>query len=302
MKKLEFGLDYLEFTIYTDKWQLLEIYNLIFMDYLGELDYKGGTKHYEGGYINGAGFYLLTDPRNKRQRYHGRYILPGSICQALPFEIYAKFIDEIIKRGIQIKITRLDIRIDNCNFKPLQAAKSIEQGKAKTRAHRDTLKTFSQPLEKDDLGNLGTEGMYLGSRTSEKLIRIYNKHGFTRLELQANGDAATAYFYLLYKDQADFIELAFGIILDFIDIDEDYWREFKTDYERAYMITHEYTDPTLDKLKKYLIETAAIPLGIIFEIEGEKFIRELAKTGLEKAKTKAKYYPLLHAYGISLDD
>lgn len=297
-RKVEWGIDYLKFTIYADKITLFQIYAEIFADYLGDLNYQGETKFYIERYINGAGFSLLCDPRNKNNSYHGRFELPGEICKILPFETYKKFIKCCLSKNIRLKATRIDFKADYCPFTPLDIYNAINADLAETRAHKETLKFYNQPNEIKEDGESGTTGLYLGSRTSERYLRIYDKHGFTRLEIECKEDTANGYFYLLSDDENDFSRLANGLTQDFIRIDTDCWREFTNGYERAYMKTHEYYDPTLDNLKKYFLTQALIPVSILYEILGEKWLKENLQKGIERARENKKYYSIIHAYGL----
>ena len=40
------------------------------------------------------------------------------------------------------------------------------------------------PFERQENGELGTHTVNLGSRQSERMIRVYNRRGFTRLEME----------------------------------------------------------------------------------------------------------------------
>lgn len=297
---LEFGIDYAKFTIYTDKLGAMEIYSKIFADILGDLILEGRTKHYQERYINGGGFSLNANPARKSGfKTYAQFNMPGSICQLIPLEKFTQLAQLCQQEGIFLTCTRLDIRIDNCPFEPLEIAKDIEEGRVESRAQRDTLKKFDQPFDTNELGEMGTTGMYLGSRESEKFLRIYDKHGFTRLELECKGEASDTYFYILQQSTWDFETLAMGFILDFIRVDSDNWRRFSTGFKRAYAITKTFSDPTLERLEKFMVLQASNALGILLEIKGEEYIKAIAKKGLEAARKKARYYPLLHAYGIA---
>jgi hypothetical protein len=297
--RLEFGLDYLQFTLYTDKMQALQIYSEFFMPILGDLNYQGEGRLYSERYTNSGGFTFLCGSKIKRTNNHARFEMPGQICKAISLGKLHEFSQACLDRGIRLKCTRLDIRIDGCPFKPFDIAKDIELGRAETRAERGTLKRFDQPLEPDELGKLGTQGMTLGSRESDRFLRIYDKHGFTRFELECKGSMADAYFYLLQGEtEKGFSDLAMGLIQDYIRIDADYWREFTEGYERAYMKIQEYKDPTLEGIEKYLYVQVSKSLALLYAIKGEAWLTDLLKYGLDRLETDNKYSMLIHAYGL----
>jgi hypothetical protein len=297
LKTLEFGLDYLSFTLFAEKHIALEIYAKFFLDKLGELSYQGEGRLYRERYTNGQGFTLQADHKTPSTRRHIRFELPGQSCQLIPLSILKDLYQEAITRGITLKCTRLDIRIDNCPFTPTQIYNAIKEGRANSRAKRDTLKRYEQPLELDDMGNLGTEGIYLGSRTSEKFLRIYNKHGFTRLELETKKDTALLYFNLLQDAGEEFCNLAMGLIMDFITVDADFWKEFTDGYERAYMKTTEYRDLSLEGLESS-VEQWGQAIAILIEIKGLDWFLRAIESQKKAALENPKYISLLHRYGL----
>jgi DNA relaxase NicK len=297
-KYIEIGIDYLEFTIYADDQKTFEIYSKIFMDKIGELNFEGQTKLYENRYLGANGFAILTKPKNNGCKYHTRMIIPGQACKLIELDDLERFLRIREEEGIRIKCTRIDLRADGCPFSPLQVYDAIEEGKAETRTTRALLKKYEQPFETREDGKIGTEGMTLGSRKSERFLRIYNLHGFTRFELECKGDTANIYFSTLINNTANFNSMTIGLFQDFIRIDAEFWREFTKDYERAYMKLTKYQDPTEERLERYLFKQAAAPIGILYMIKGEKWIKLLAERGLEQARKNRKYYALLHAYGL----
>jgi hypothetical protein len=89
-----------------------------------------------------------------------------------------------------------------------------------------------------------------------------------------------------------------GIILDFIDLDTDYWRDMIGMNKRLGARVTDYQEKSYDKLEKYLEIECIQAFGIMAKIKGEVWVQDFAKRGLAKARANAKYNLLLHAYGI----
>jgi len=295
---LEMGIDYLEFTIYTYKEKAIDLYNLIFREFLGDLILDGSTRHYNDRYINGRGFFMGCNPKNT-PILHNHWTFPGSICQELPYKLWQIFIRETYLNDIKIKCTRLDIRADYCNFTPYDIYGSIQEGKARTWANRETLQLIENPNELDELGNIGTATVYIGSRKSDRFMRVYNLHGFTRMELQTRKDTSNYYFeYLLKTDEKEFKNKSMAIIQDFITIDEDYWRFFTNGIPRAFMKIKPQEDKTLQSLDKWLKIQVSTVLYLLIAIKGSRYLDELLYIGHKNLSKNPKYFNLIHKYGI----
>jgi hypothetical protein len=295
---IETGIDYLEFTVYTYKERAIDLYNSVFREYLGDLILDGSTRHYNDRYINGRGFFMGCNPKNT-PILHTHWTFPGSICQELPYMLWQKFINETYLQDIKIKCTRLDIRADYCNFTPYDIYKSIQEGKARTWAKRETLQLIENPNELDELGNIGTATVYIGSRNSDRFMRVYNLHGFTRTELQMRKDISNYYFeYLLKTDEKEFTNKSMAIIQEFITIDEDYWQIFTDGISRAFMKINPQEDKTLLALDKWLKIQVSTVLYLLIAIKGTRYLDELLYIGHKNLSKNPKYFNLIHKYGI----
>jgi len=297
-KFLEFGIDYASFTIYGAPEQAEGLYRAFFEDILGGLETASGSRFYEQQFRAGGGFYLQAGARTKSIREHFRFIFPGEACGYIDFDKFRMLKAETQKLGLEMSCTRLDIRIDNCPFKPLQIAEDIKQGKARTRANLETIKIFEQPLERNERGEIGTQGLYLGSRTSDRYLRIYDLHGFTRFELECKEGYADAYFNSLIFLEDKFEDLIMGYCMDFIELRTDYWRQFTQGYKRAKYSPNTYKDRTIYTFRKFLIKQCAIIFSIIYDIQGENIIDDLLLRGRKARKANAKYAGICHKYGL----
>jgi len=179
---------------------------------------------------------------------------------------------------------------------------SIHDGKARMRALPETLQIIENPKAIDEKGGIGTATTYIGSRKSERYMRVYNLHGYTRLELESKDKIADHYFYyLLFENEQTFNDRAMGLIQDFIYLDEDYWRSFIDGHDRAFMKILPRPDPTLERLDGYLRTQAATALYLLTQIKGEEYIQQLLDEGRQRLPGKTKYYPLMHAYGLEIE-
>jgi hypothetical protein len=150
--------------------------------------------------VDSNGVQLLWNPDRTEMGVH--CIFPGSALRVL-YEQQSILMSSLLREFTEAgaKISRLDLAKD-LTLTPVDLAavyKSLEQG-----ANVGTARTFSTILSGD-----GGQTVYVGSRTSEKFIRIYNKAAqegltdrhWTRYELETKGMVARALASLLTGPQ-----------------------------------------------------------------------------------------------------
>jgi hypothetical protein len=89
-----------------------------------------------------------------------------------------------------------------------------------------------------------------------------------------------------------------GIILDYIDLDLDSWKDFKKSYRRAYMKVGVYNDPTIEKMTNYVENQCRGILAILVAIKGEKWLFSMLQRGLNQVIENPKYSTIIHEYNI----
>lgn len=232
--------------------------------------------------------------------------IPGEACQYLGYEgVYRVYLAMLnLKRH---HASRVDIAFDYVPFTPYQLHESI-----KNRFYRSYSRS-TKWIESVDSQGKPTATQYVGARTSERVVRCYDEHGFTRLELEVKGDYSDIVLYNLFKgDKSTFLSESIGIIRDYIDILEkpydenggnslaDYWREFIENQPRAML-----------RVKRKAVELDVRKSIKTFTRQYSKFIAALETVdadiisrsrcvGWKKLGSKpGKYASILAAVGIS---
>jgi len=300
LKVLEFGIHFVKLTIFTGMENLIKLYNKWLRDDFGELELSGNTRHYENRYITGNGFQLTGNPYNKEHGEHGLFVIPGALCDCFDINKLKEFCYE--NRGLNIKCTRLDLKIDNCPFTPHDIDKSIDADKFECTSHKENMYLINNKYELDELGNMGTATYVIGSGSSERYLRIYNKHGFTRMEMECKGDTANGYFYGLMMNLENKSNFIMGHMMDFLRIDAPYWNEFTNGYERKYMKINKIKDIELIRMETYFYNQCAPTISILREIKGKDYINHALNKGWERAQNDDKYRVFLHKYGLNKRD
>ncbi len=114
---------------------------------------------------------------------------------------------------------------------------------------RQAFKITQSPYKTKDNGELGTCTVEFGSNNSERMITVYNKRGFTRLEFQAKDLRANIVATELFmtNDISEWFKISISHLRDFVDFDTDWWNEFIHSHARAKRIIFRPKEKSLEK-------------------------------------------------------
>jgi len=162
---------------------------------------------------------LMTNPDRPEMGMH--MIWDGDACGQCPIAP-----QNLVKHlsDAKFSFTRIDLAIDfyNCNLRPEKATEEINNGQCKTRA-----KKFPY------WGDAGSDGytQYIGVKTSESYIRIYDKaaemgieQDHTRVEFVVRHTKAQAAAFAIVRG-SDFR----GMVVSFADFEK--WREWRKAFQ-----------------------------------------------------------------------
>ena len=131
--------------------------------------------------------------------------VPGAACDQLsPREIMT------IVVALGLRASRVDVAWDVAGMDVigfLQGA--LCAGHVVTRAHRDSIQAMA---------NRKGRTIYIGSRTSKRMLRCYDARGVTRLELECKEERAVSLLeHLCAFDVSEWSAQAFGVLRDYVD-------------------------------------------------------------------------------------
>jgi hypothetical protein len=187
-------IDWLSFTVHADEDHKIQLWKEIFEPVLGILVDTGhglqGFKRLERALENAS---VMSQPVTGSGFYH--VSLTGKSMVHVSPDVLKKLFYYL--QDEKWNITRIDLAFDADNpqdtdilFTPRDFFNQVLSDDVKTFANRKTVEWYEAPFKPDEKGNVGTSGVYLGSRSSERMIRVYDMHGFTRLEFQLRHDRA----------------------------------------------------------------------------------------------------------------
>ncbi len=298
MKVPTYKIHWLSFTVHDKRQAGIDLHQFVFKDYIGPLSELGhGGRGFREILQAGLAFKLYLTPINLNSDYF-HFEIPGKACDVIPnnrFFVLLEYLED--HHAGKYKFKRVDLAIDNVLFEPKQFEKAIIEEKARTHAKRETLKIFNSPFEKKDTGDLGTYTVQLGSNQSERMITVYNKRGFTRLEFQVKDKRADLVVKEMLTGSND--EFWFPVIishlLDFIDIKTDWWTEFVNGEGRANKTVTTPREITATRLIGWLINQVSPALSAVNDAVSDEIPDILIKTG--RKRRSARYDLLFRDYG-----
>jgi DNA relaxase NicK len=302
---IEFRIDYFRITVHKSIEDCVKLYKDCFEFCLGNLvDLEHGAKGFKNVLGGLLGFQLKLNPGNGRE--YCTFEFPGQVCGSIAPEQFIHFYDLINIRKYRSNVTRIDFAFDNVPFTPDQFRqviiddenqKGIGKPIVRSLTERASLCCMSKPLElREDGSGKGQDTCYFGNRSSQRFLRIYNRRGSTRLELELKEERANLIANSILTKEVDkyWFDIAIAHLLDFIDIDLPWWKEFINNKNRAYMKLRYAKDVSLEKSKKWLLSQVSPSLAAVIECTKGEIMLEIDKEG--RKRMYKRYAPLLSTY------
>ena len=256
---------------------MLKISNLFwdefFQEKLGNLvPLEHGGRGFKEIYNSATGAKIYTKPVSsspKGDYFHVEITGDGAACLT-PFEFQS--ILYVAKGGVDIAFKRIDLAFDELSFTPSQFYDALITDDIKCRASRSSIEFIDSPFQTRENNEIGCQTAYIGSKNSERRIRVYNEHGFTRLEFQLRDDwAHVIASTLLNANYSEWLKMGISFVRQFIEVERDWWDEFIERTEMADIIVKSARVISLNKLKKWMgkqVVPAIFALQAVMGIDG----------------------------------
>ena len=140
---------------------------------------------------------------------HCHLEIQGNVLESFGLEHVRNYLFSLTNVSFEWQCTRIDVAFDYCPLTPTMCNEARQIGNIRTRAHQYSWKWF----ENND-GNT----LYIGTRKSGRMIRIYDKRGPTRLEMEFRDKWANKVCEILATSPAKYwLFECMGILRDFVD-------------------------------------------------------------------------------------
>lgn len=264
-------VDYLTFTVWNE--DALAFFELIFGDTFGIPTLaKNGGLGYRSLYLYSSGVRMYSDPvvHPSCTTYDRRFTvsIPGQGCSCLLPHHY----QDLIAMAITTKIafTRVDLAFDRLPFTPKDIWQLLQAGKVKTRAKRSSFSMYDNPFQLREDGVEGCSTVYIGSATSDRRVRVYDMHGFTRVELQLRAEWADtvgrAVFGLPF---VDWLPKGIEFLKQYLDFPQmQVWVDLFGSYEKANVIVKSARRLDYDRMLAWLANQVAPAVFVAMLVEG----------------------------------
>ena len=172
---------------------------------------------------------------------HCHFEIPGDLLDRIGSERTLEYLRELDASEFEWRASRVDIAFDGVPFTPLMCREARDSRRVRSRMHRKSWKWFE---------NIEGSTFSIGSRQSGRFIRIYDRRGPTRLEIEFKDKWAKGVADLLAKAEPhEWIPDCVGLVRDYIDFLAepyqpgqktelrlaDWWQEFVSGTERYRM-------------------------------------------------------------------
>jgi DNA relaxase NicK len=269
------------------------LYDLFFKSLFGDLQSMGhGGRGFEEIWMAPLlGFKMYDMPyRGDVEYFH--FEIPGQACELIPWEIFQGF-EDVLRSNYpdRYHYTRLDIAFDHAPFTPQDIEDAISNGKVRSLAKRETMQVHKSPFERKDNGEEGTHTVSFGSRLSERMIRVYDRRGFTRLEMELKDKRADLVAKEVFKASniSEWFPIAMSHLRDYVDFDAPWWGAFVNGIPRAKAVVTTPRELALDKKTEWLRNTVATTLSIVHDVRRDGFAQQLLTLGRKKRMETNKY-------------
>jgi hypothetical protein len=178
---------------------------------LGGWQALGGARFYGRRWELIKGVTLLGEPQAPGASEHLHLVLPGEACEVVGAQGLLELLAQLRELAAQVRVVRLDVAVDHAPFSPVEAYAALMAGQVVCWAKRGRDGRVTHSWHEANGPGEGRT-LYVGRRCSRRLLRIYDAHGFTRVELECKAEAAEALAWLLVERRGDGAALGRGVI------------------------------------------------------------------------------------------
>ncbi len=292
-EEITYRVHWLSFTVHASRRDAFALYDIFFRDIFGDLEDLGhggrGFKSLLRGLLQ---IKMYLDPIRDEDYFHIE--IPGKACDFIRWE-YFQALEQYLRSnfGEDYKYKRLDFAFDNVPFSPQDVEQAIKENQLRSLAKRETLRFHGSPFQLRDNGENGTYTIELGSRTSERMITVYNKRGPTRLEFQMRGKRAHRITCELFgaDDISDWYKLMIGHLRDYVDFSKPWWDEFTRSIGRAWVTVSNPKEVSMEKLLNWYDQQISPAFSVIVDTQSPEVINKMINRG--RNRRGARYNLLL---------
>lgn len=274
-----FSIHWFAITIHQDFEKIKEHWSMFFHLGLGVLVDKGhGARGYKqiAEALQGAKVYY-DHVTAKAGKDHCHIEIPGSACEAVLPSVFPELVNYLIQNNIRFSIKRADFAFDGVPFSPQEFYEGLLSDNLISLIKRDpsleneSIRKSESPCRLRENGEVGTTTVYAGAPSSQRMVRVYDKRGDTRLELQLRDERADAVCQEVFAhpwSEWEFIVKAH--LRQFIDFKStDWWAVFVCLSHRADLKISSARRLSLSRMENWFDRQVVVALSVYQDVWGK---------------------------------
>jgi DNA relaxase NicK len=289
-----FSVHWFAITIFQDVEKVKALWAQFFALGLGVLVEKGhGARRYKQilEALQGAKIYFdYGDEKTKVQHCHIE--VPGSACECLLPTAFQDLVSHLQTNNIRFSVKRADFAFDGVPFSPqdfldgLMSENLVSLIKRDPSPENESIRIEQSPFKLRENGEVGTMTVYAGSKSSDRMVRVYNKRGDTRLEFQMRDERAHEVCLDVFsKSWAEWENTVKAHVRQFIDfVNTDWWVAFLAMTQKAELKISSARRVALSKMENWVERQVIVSLSVLEDVKG----KEEARFWLNGLTTKAR--------------
>lgn len=289
-----FSVHWFAITIHQDFEKVKGLWSQFFALGLGVLVDKGhGARGYKqiSEALQGAKVYY-DHVTAKEGQEHCHIEIPGSACEAVLPSVFPELVNFLTENQVRFSIKRADFAFDGVPFSPQDFLDGLMSGnlvsliKRDPSLENDSIRVSQSPCALRENGEVGTMTVYAGSSSSQRMVRVYNKRGDTRLELQLRDERAHEVCLDVFSHAWDEWEFIVKTHLrQFIDFkNTDWWAVFVSIAHRADLKISSARRMSLTKMEEWFNRQVVVALSVYEDVWGKAEAKHRMDSLVNKAR------------------
>ena len=274
---VEFRIDWLTMTVEATGEQLAEVVEDCVGVEMVARGYGGnGYRECFVDHVTGAKVYCspahLADWQTR-----STMMLPGKACEFLGVDGVRELLNRVETWFGRAVVNRVDLAFDQTEVDSAEVWDHLKSGgQVRTLAKRETFRRI------EDMACKGT--VYLGSRQSGRMLRVYDKETCCRFELECKKERAHAIVaHLMTLDTDEWAAAAWSHLLDYVDFGATWFAALKhrigLTAQRAGLTLARRAQLSIERAEQYLMRQAAPLLAMFSEAKGDDSLQFLLSEG-----------------------
>jgi DNA relaxase NicK len=297
-----FSVHWFSITIFQDFETVKNLWSNFFALGLGFLVDKGhgarGYKQIADALLGAKIYYEHQSAKEGKENCHIE--IPGTACEALIPSTFQDLVNYLLQNEIRFSIKRADFAFDGVPFSPRDFLEGLMSDNLVSLIKRDpsleneSIRIEQSPCKLRENGEVGTTTVYAGSKSSDRMVRVYDKRGDVRLEFQMRNERAHAVCLDVFSHVwAEWENTVKAHVRQFIDfVNTVWWAVFIATSHKADLKISSARQISIARLESWLERQVVVALSVHEDIYGKEGINKLVSKA-RRSRDRSRYQSIL---------